>query len=121
MHQLLSLLSLTTLFITFSAYTQTFDKTEELNGVSLKSNKEKAIRNYIATTDKVFAAPINLVANAITNFTEKCNNAYKDKRKFSPKDIDCKYHNENLIESFIVRDIKPIETQPGTTDYFLIG
>jgi hypothetical protein len=116
-----SLLLITTLFLAFNSFAETVDKTEQLNGVSLKSSKEKAVRTFNAVTERTFPYPLTLVKKAVTNFTEKCNNAYKDKRKFSAKEIDCKYHNENLVETFIVNDIRPMESFKGLSEFYLVG
>ena len=116
-----SLTLLTTLFFAFNSYAGSVDKTEQLNGVSLKSSKEKAVRTFNAVTERTFPYPITLVRKAVTNFTEKCNNAYKDKRKYSPKDVDCKYHNENLVETFIVKDIRQMEYFAGLSEFYLVG
>lgn len=116
-----SLTLLTTLFFAFNICAETVDKTEQLNGVSLKSSKEKAVRTFNAVTERTFPYPLTLVRKAVTNFTEKCNNAYKEKRKFSPKEVDCKYHNENLVETFIVKDIRQMEYFAGLSEFYLVG
>lgn len=116
-----SLTLLTTLFFAVNSYSQTVDKTEQLNGVSLKSSKAKATRTYNATTERTFPYPLSLVRKAVTNFTEKCNNSFKSKRKYSPKEIDCKYHNENLVETFIVKDIRQMEYFKGLSEFYLVG
>lgn len=116
-----SLTLLTTLFFALNSYSETVDKTEQLNGVSLKSSKEKAVRTFNAVTERTFPYPLTLVRKAVTNFTEKCNNAYKNKRKYSPKEVDCKYHNENLVETFIVKDIRNMEDFKGLSEFYLVG
>ena len=111
----------TALLLTLTANSQTFDKTEQLNGVSLKSSKENAVRDYMGYTERFLPHPISIVKNSITNFTEKCNNTYIDQREYSPRDTYCKYHNENLIESFIVKDIKPNSELIGVSEFYLVG
>jgi hypothetical protein len=81
----------------------TFDKTEKLYGVSLKSGKVEKTRSYIGSIEKNLPFPIAMVKNGVTNFTEKCNNSFKARRKFTDEKLDCKYHNEHLIESFVVQ------------------
>jgi hypothetical protein len=109
------------LLLTLTSYAEVIDKTEHLNGVSLKSSKIKAVRTFNAVTERTFPFPIALVKKAVTNFTEKCNNAYKDKRKFSSKEIDCKYHNENLVETFVVKDIRQVENLQELSEFYLVG
>lgn len=116
-----SLTLFTTLIFAFNAFSESIDKLEQINGVSLKSSKEKAVRTFNAVTERTFPYPLSLVRNAVTNFTEKCNNAYKSKRQFSSKETDCKYHNENLVETFIVKDIRQAESFQGMSEFFLVG
>src|SRR5688572_11048964 len=103
----ISLIILT--FSTFAFAESTFDKTDVLNGVALKSGKEDSVRSFIANTDKLLPYPIELVKKGITNFTQRCNNSYKDKRKSTSEKENCKYHNEHLIESFVIRDIRKMD------------
>ena len=99
------------------------DKSEKIGGVNFESNKEGDIRTYEAKTTKEFAHPVQTVRKAITNFANKCNNEYKDKRKFSSLTSDCKFHNANFIETFYVTALKQ-KTYPreiGETQRFLMG
>lgn len=96
------------------------DKSDLLNGVELKSGKENQIRSFTGKISKSFPYSLELVKKSVTNFSEKCNNSYKDKRKYVSEDLDCKYHNEHLIESFEVTDIKRPEGK-NATDFYLLG
>lgn len=87
------------------------DKSEVLYDVSLKSGKENNVRLYTGFTSKTLPYSLATVTNGITNFTEKCNNDYKDKRAFSTQ-ADCKYHSDQVIEAFVVKDAK---TKSGET------
>src|SRR5690606_20443242 len=107
MLKLVSIFSI--LFTTTLMAEVTLDKSEELNCVTLKSGKDNSVRTYIGFTEKAFPHSLEVVKKGITNFAEKCNNSYKEKRQFTNKEIDCKYHNENLVESFIVTDINKTE------------
>jgi hypothetical protein len=114
---------LATLFALYAqAGTFKMDKVETINGVDLKSGKQDSIRTYQGHVSKVFAFPLETVKKGVVNFTEKCNNKYKDKRKFTDKAADCKYHNDNLVESFVVRDIKPdYAPESGEVERYLVG
>lgn len=98
----LSLLTLTGL-LSFPAIAIDFDKLEKINGVDLKSGKSRSIRHYQGKATKVLPFDLNLVKSRITNYEDKCNNDYRSKRKFTNTEKVCKYHNDHLIESFIVR------------------
>jgi hypothetical protein len=118
------MLNFITIFLALLFTTTSFakiDKTETLNGVVLKSGKHKAVRSFVGMTEKKLPYPLKLVLKSVTNFTEKCNNNFKSKRKFTPKNLNCRYHNENLVESFIVKDIRKNEDAKKFTEYYLIG
>lgn len=110
------------LFFSASSYSMSkFDKEETLNGIQLKSGKSNSVRTFSAKTEKTFSYPIELVKKGITNFTEKCNNSYKNKRKFTSRQSVCRYHNENLIETFIVQDMRPMEDFKKFHEVYLLG
>lgn len=69
--------------------------------LSLVSGKKDDLRFYQIEREEVFQHDIKSVFKSIINFDEKCNNEYKDRRKFINKTKHCKYHNSNLIESII--------------------
>lgn len=97
------------------------DKTETLNGVNLESEKQSSVRTYSGKIERTLPFAIDLVKKGVTNFTEKCNNSFKDKRKYTSQTVDCKYHNENLVETFQVTDIKENQTLKGFSEYYLLG
>lgn len=97
------------------------EKIDHMNGVHVKSFKKEEGRIYVGTIKKNLPYDINMVLNSITNFSEKCNNKFKSKRKYTPTEGDCKYHNENLIETFFVRDIKNKNLSKNIIDTYLLG
>lgn len=116
-----SILILTLFFSTSSFSNSVFDREENLNGVQLKSGKSHAVRTFLAATETRFQYPLELVKKGITNFTERCNNSLKNKRKFTSRQYECKYHNENLIETFVVENIRPMEDFKRFQDVYLLG
>lgn len=82
-----------------------FDKHDEINGVSLSTGKEDSTRHYKGLISKTFSHSLSEIKNNITNFTEKCNNDYKEKRTLTDESVDCKFHVDHLIESKIVKDL----------------
>ncbi|HXH30338.1 MAG TPA: hypothetical protein VNJ01_05975 [Bacteriovoracaceae bacterium] len=112
------LLLLSGLAVSLSSYADyKVDKSEDLNGIHLKSGKEHSVRLFWGTTAKTLPYPMTLVKKGITNFTDKCNNAYKNKRKFTPTSYDCKYHNATVIESFVEKQISPA----AGSESYLVG
>jgi hypothetical protein len=104
------------------AGTMKLDKKETLNGVNLQTGKIDSIRTYQGQLTTTLSFSLETVKKGVVNFTERCNNDYKNKRKYTDKSIECKYHNENIVESFIIRDLKAGWTKDaGEIDRFLIG
>lgn len=99
--------ALVAVFLSFSVVPSThameFDKFETIDGVELKSGKSSSVRHYYGKSTKTLPHSLEQVKARITNFEEKCNNEYRSKRKFTSPEKECKYHNEHLVESFIVR------------------
>lgn len=119
---MLKIISTLSLVLSVSAIAGSkFDKKESLHGVKLRSGKENTLRTYVGTTKKSLPFSIDLVKTGITNFNQKCNNAYKDKRKFTSQTEDCKYHNEHLIETFVVTDFRRTDYFSGFSEVYLLG
>ncbi len=114
----LSFLLVSTLSFTLHARSKV-DKVQNLYGVSLQSHKVMADRVYNGSIERTYPFPISLVKNGITNFTDKCNNDFKSWRKYTSEDLHCKYHNENLIESFVVNEMRP--THKASGEFYLVG
>jgi hypothetical protein len=83
-----------------------YDRKERQKDVSLASGKEDNVRSYHATTTKVLNYPLAVVKESILNFNDKCNNAFRKKRELTSHEYDCKYHNENLVESLVVKSLR---------------
>lgn len=98
-----------------------FTKIETINAVEVKSGKVSDGRVYEGEMSKKFPYSIETVLDSVINFTEKCNNSYKKKRKYTSDKVDCKYHNENLIETFIIKEIKNKIHGPDVIDSFIMG
>lgn len=82
------------------------DKKEKINGVTVQTGKSDSTRVYQGTITKTYAYNLKTVKNSVVNFHEKCNNSFKDRREYTDKKTDCKYHNDNLVETVIIKDIK---------------
>ena len=112
------------LLLTTTAFAKLeIDKKDKIDGVNLISGKDSSNRTYQGIVEKTFYQPLEGVQAGILNFDTKCNNKYKDKRVYTDKKRDCKYHNENIVESFVVRNIKTTGWTKlnGEVDRFVIG
>lgn len=89
-----------------SAFAAIAERTDEINGVKLESRKIDSTRFYKGIVTKTYPYSIDQVRSSVMNFDERCNNEYREKREHTDKTKDCKFHNENLVESVIVKDIK---------------
>jgi hypothetical protein len=92
--------------ITLQVFGETkMDKIQSINGVTLESGKKDSTRIYRGSITKKFSYGINSVVKSIVNFQEKCNNSFKNRRQYTDKSIPCKYSNDNIIETIVVKDI----------------
>jgi hypothetical protein len=82
------------------------DKTDFINGVNVVSAKDEDVRTYQGTITKTFPHGIESVRQGVVNFADKCNNEYRDRRKYTDKNFICKYHNEHLVETQVIRNLK---------------
>lgn len=112
---LLSSLSL----VAFAEYS--IDQKETIKGIVLSSGKKDAHRSYLGKLTKELPYSLNLVKAAILLFSERCNNEYKDRRKFSDKKLNCKYHNDHLVETFTVSNIRSQDYFKDLSAFFLLG
>ncbi len=99
------------------------EKKETINGITVETGKKDDVRVYQGTVSKTFPFNLTTVKNSIVNFNEKCNDSLKDKRQFTDKKIPCKYHNENLVETLIVKDIKQTgwTKEANEVDRYILG
>lgn len=101
----------------------TYDRKDKIKGVSLQTGKEADVRTYRGYTAKTLPHSIQKLKQSITNFSDKCNNGYRKKREFTDRDFDCKFHNENVVESFIVKNIDTSGwvREHGEIERFVVG
>jgi len=83
-----------------------FDDTRTYGDVIVKNVKQGDFRVYHAELGSDIDSNFDTVLKRILAFDERCNNDYKEKRKYMDKTKDCAQHNDNLVESFIIRDLK---------------
>lgn len=99
------------------------EKKETINGVSVQTGKDNSVRIYQGFITKTYPFKIETVKNSVVNFQEKCNNSMKDRRQFTDKNISCKYHNENLVETIVEKNIKTSgwTKEPGEVERYILG
>lgn len=122
------LISIIILSVSFSSYAKKFKgfnvDSDELNKkykIKLTSGKKDDVRLYHGIRVSTFDKPLEYVKQSITNFEDKCNNEYKKKRKLINKKKECRYHNGNLIESKIYKDLKKYEPLPNEVERYLVA
>lgn len=107
---------------TFSAHAK-MDKKETIKGVVVQSGKSNSTRYYSGSISKVFPYQLSMVKNSIVNFDQKCNNSFKERRQYTDKTTDCKYHNDNLVETIVIKDIKTSgwKKEAGEIERYILG
>lgn len=122
------------IFIILSLLTSTIATAQDFKGydvdnnevhkkykVSLTSGKKNDIRFYKGLQSHTYQQPLDLIFKSITNFEGKCNNDYKDRRELTDKKRDCPYHNGNLVESKIYRNLKHYKKEQNEIDRYLVA
>ncbi len=85
----------------------------------LSANKDDSIF-YLATYKTEFHGNFDRALEYVLDFSKRCNNAYKKERKLTTKDFVCTIHNDNLIESQIVKDLKIKDDNPQLVERFVV-
>lgn len=118
-----TLMILTTLISFEVSAKSKFDRKERQRDVNLATGKKDDVRSYHATTTKVLNYPMTLVKDSILNFSDKCNNAYRKKRELTSTEYDCKYHNENIIEQSVVKNLRQgtWQKEDNETERFVVA
>lgn len=99
------------------------DKKESINGVSVQTGKHDSIRIYQGSISKSFPYGIDTLKASVVNFKERCNNSLKDRRQYTDKSTPCKYHNDNLVETIVYKNIKKTGWTKGAneTERYVLG
>ena len=101
------------LFLSLSTLAQ-----KTIDGVELETSKTNSIRTLKASKSVTLNLGLEDSLKLVINFEEKCNNSYKDRRKWSDKQKSCTFHNNNLIETIHYREIK--NKNSDLKDHFLL-
>jgi hypothetical protein len=97
------------------------DERETIGDINLVSGSDEEYRVYQAVINREYNAPIEMVVKHTLNFDEKCNNKYKRRRKITDRNSKCRFHNHNLVESIIIRDIKKTyQKEQNEIDRFIV-
>ena len=114
--------SIVVMFTALNSFASTaFDTNQDLNGVNLRSVKENEVRSYVGAMEKILSHPIEVVKKGLTNFSDRCNNEYRNKREFIDPSHQCKFHYDTIIESFVVNDVRKMDYFKEVSEVFLIG
>lgn len=121
----MNILSLALACIFFSGVSHAkvyFDRKEQHKDLVLKTGKENGERTYRVFTKRSLPYSAPMILKSITNFTDRCNNNFVNKREFMDKSTQCKYHHSNIIESFVVKDLHPGRlSEEGESERYLLG
>jgi len=85
----------------------------------LSANKDDSIF-YLATYKTEFQGNFDRALEYVLDFSKRCNNAYKKERKLTSQDFVCTRHNDNLIESQIVKTLKVKDESPDLVERFVV-
>lgn len=95
-------------------------KKDTIKDVSVFAAEKDDTRLYFASYETMIEGDFDKAVDFVVNFPRRCNNSYRQERKLTKRDVDCVYHNENMIESQIVRDLKSNQKTPNEIDRFVL-
>ncbi|MBH47354.1 MAG: hypothetical protein CME71_04195 [Halobacteriovorax sp.] len=95
-------------------------KEEKIKDVIVRSAEKSDSRIYLANYNAVFNGSFDKALSYVLDFPKRCNNSYRKERKLTEKDFECIYHNDNLIESQIIKDLKVKDENPNIVDRFVV-
>jgi len=75
------------------------DKKDQLGEMLLKTGKLESNRHFSVDFKKVLNKPIDSVLKALRSAEQRCNNSFKQSRKYSSRNYPCKYHSKNVVEA----------------------
>lgn len=93
---------------------------DKIKDVQIYAAEKDGNRIYFASYETVIDGDFDQALHFVVNFPSRCNNSYRKERKFLAKDAECVYHNENMIESQIVRELKIKDKGENEIDRFVL-
>ena len=105
------------LFIASYAHTTVGMKFEEevkAHDFVVKNTLIEDMRYFHGEGEDVINASLEKVLVEVLDFKGRCNQEYVKRRKETPKEFKCRFHNPSLIESVVIRDFKK---QPDSKKY----
>lgn len=97
------------------------DEKDKINTVELRSGKKGDNRYYEGKIKRKFKTTLSSLKDAIMAFDQRCNNEYIEKRELVSKKDKCKYHNANVIENFIHKELKEYKKDENEIDRIMIS
>lgn len=95
-------------------------KEEVIKDVRVLSAEKDDSIFYHASYQTAISGDYEKALQFVLNFPQRCNNSYRRERKLTSKENECVYHNDNLIESQIVRELKTKDKEQFEVDRFVL-
>ena len=101
------------------------------NGIKLEDTFEKdefIVKNALVDDTRFFKgegeevidSSMEKVLVEVLDFSGRCNQEYVKRRKQTPKDYKCRFHNPSLVESIMIRDFKKQSNSKKYLDEFIL-
>lgn len=97
------------------------EESKTIDGVKLGSGKTGGVRYYQGEVNKDYDVSLDKMFELVMDFSNRCNNEYKDQRKYLDKNFNCRHENKNLIETLVIKEIKQVEPkEPNEVERFVM-
>ena len=107
-------------FAAFSSNGIKFEEEFKKDNFVVKNALVEKTRYFQGIGSDVIEANIESVLVQVLDFKSRCNQEFVRKRKETPKEFKCRFHNPSVVESIIIRDFKTQKNSRKLLDEFLI-
>ncbi|MBT3980781.1 MAG: hypothetical protein HOE90_05460 [Bacteriovoracaceae bacterium] len=85
----------------------TLGERELIKGVEVFNARKDKVRIIHAIHESEIGGNIEVVLKNVLHFDQICNNRYKRRRTMSDRSADCKFRSPHLVETKIIKKVKP--------------
>ena len=106
--------------VSFSSNGLKFEETFEKDNFIVKNTLVDDVRYFIGEGEETIESTMDKVLVEVLDFTGRCNQDYVKRRKETPKDFKCRFHNPSLVESVVIRDFYKQSDSKKYLDEFIL-
>lgn len=106
--------------IAFASNGIKFEESFEKDNFVVKNALVGDTRYFKGEGEELINSSMEKVLVEVLDFSGRCNQDYVKKRKETPKEYKCRFHNPSLVESVVIRDFKKTAESKKYLDEFIL-